>query len=293
MEKVGGKGLARVATWTESHEARYREVYDSSAFKVPLISEIQEMLRYRFLIWNMVTRDLKVRYKRSVLGFVWVILNPLLQSLVLYLVFSQVFRFGVQHFVTYLLGGMLAWGLFSQGTVAAMNNLKGNAPILHKLYVPPSVFVVSAIGSALINLLFSLLPYLVIAVINGCTPALSWLYIVVPMLEITVFSLGMGLIVSALYAFFHDTAEIYAVLLQAFYYLTPIFYSVKVLPPFLKAFEAYNPMNLFISEFRDTIISGTIPTFAQFAASLLMSLGVLIVGWTIFTRVEKAFVYHI
>ena len=282
-----------VAAISQAPRARPVPVYDSGAFRIPLLAEIAELGRYRFLIWNMVVRDLRIRYKRSVLGFIWVTLNPLLQMAVLYIVFSQIFRFGIQHFAVYLLGGILVWGLFGQGSNAAMAQLVSNASILRKLYVPPSAFVVSAVGSALLNLIFSLAPFIFLALLNGIYPTASWAYAIVPILQVMVFTAGIGLIISAMYVFFRDISEIYQVLISAYYYATPIFYSIKVLPPPMRAFERFNPMYLYISSFRDAIMNNTVPGLGEIATSSLMALGFLIIGWVVFTRVEKRFVYHL
>ena len=101
-------------------------VYDSKAFRLPVIDEFRELVRYRFLVWNLITRDLKVRYKRSVLGFVWVMLNPLLTMAVLTIVFSEIFRFNIPHYPSYVLTGTLIWTLYAQGSNAAMSSLQGS-----------------------------------------------------------------------------------------------------------------------------------------------------------------------
>ncbi|HEY7833402.1 MAG TPA: ABC transporter permease [Ktedonobacterales bacterium] len=282
-----------MAVVSRAPNARSAPIYDSGAFRIPVFSELAELARYRYLIWNMVVRDLRIRYKRSVLGFVWVTLNPLLQMGVLYIVFSQIFRFGVQHFAVYLLGGILIWGLFGQGSSAAMVELVNNAAVLRKLYVPPSTFVTAAIGSALLNLIFSLAPFVLLAALGGIYPSLAWLYTIVPIIQVTIFTFGVGLIVSALYVFFRDISEIYQVLVNAYYYATPIFYPLSVLPEPMRSWERYNPMYLYISSFRDAVMSGIVPPLGQIVASSLLAVGVLIIGWVIFTRVENRFVYHL
>ncbi len=278
---------------SNSFKTKLAPVYDSSAFKLPLIYEFQELLRYRFLLWNLIVKDLKVRYKRSSIGFLWVMLNPLLTMVVLTIVFSQVFtRFSIDHYPVYLLGGTLVWNLYAQGTNASMASLQGNGVILRKLYVPPSVFVASAIGSALVNFAFALLPFLVLAVIDGVPPAISWLFLFVPALLATLFSFGIGLIVSALVVFFTDTFEIYQVLVTAYYFLTPIFYPATILPEPLKTIEQYNPMNLFIALFRLAVIQATFPGWNLLLPALAIAVGVLFAGWVVFTRVEGKFVYQ-
>ncbi|HEY6284182.1 MAG TPA: ABC transporter permease, partial [Ktedonobacteraceae bacterium] len=207
------------------------------------------------------------------------------------LVFSEVFRFNVNHYSVYLLAGTLIWNLYSQGTNASMSSLQGNGIILRKLYVPPSVFVASAIGSALVNFGFALAPFLFLALLNGLLPSVSWLFLVVPTLFAAMFSLGIGLIVAALVAFFTDTFEIYQVLLTAYYFLTPIFYPTSTLPEPLRSLENYNPMYLFVAIFRDAV-QGTLPGLRLLLSATAISVGVLLVGWVIFTRVEDKFVYQ-
>ncbi|MBA2284633.1 MAG: ABC transporter permease [Ktedonobacteraceae bacterium] len=277
---------------TPTVKTRSQPIYDSSLARGSLLYAFTELMRYRFLLWSLIVKDLKVRYKRSSLGLVWVMLHPLLTMTVLAVVFSQVFQYNIKHFTVYLLSGTLLWNLYAQGTAASMANLQGNGPILRKLYVPPSVFVASAIGSALVNFVFTLVPLLLLTLADGILPAWSWLFLIVPALLATLFSLGLGLIVASLVVFFTDTYEIYQVIVMAYYFLTPIFYPANILPQPLRALELYNPMYLFIASFRTVLIQGTLPSPNQVLPALAISLGVLFLGWSIFTRVEATFVYH-
>lgn len=267
-------------------------VYDSSAFKVPLVYEFQELLKYRFLVWNLILRDLKVRYKRSSIGFIWVMLNPLLTMGVLAVVFSHLFRFTVPHYTVYLLTGILLWNLYAQGSVAAMTNLQQNGQILRKLYVPPSVFVASSIGSAGVNFLFALVPYLVLALINGLTPSLSWLFLIVPVVFAILFTFGVALIVGALVVFFSDTYEIYQVLVNIYYFLTPVMYPIDILPEPIRTIAHFNPMYLFLDTFRYAVLVGAFPTWHEVLWAALAALVVLVTGWFLFTRLEDKFVYY-
>ena len=273
--------------------ARPMPVYDSGSFKIPLVHELRELVRYRFLIWNLVVRDLKVRYKRSFLGFVWVMLSPFLQMIVIYAVFSQLFKSTISHFAVYLLAGILMYNMFAQGTSAAMSNLQGNAATLRKLYVPPSVFVASAIGSALVNFVFALGPLVLLAFVNGVLPTASWPLVLVPIVLTTMISLGVGLIVGALFVFFHDIFEIYQVLVNVYYFLTPIMYPLKTLPQPLRGWEIYNPMYLYLTMFRNAILGSALLPLPQMLSGVGLAAGTLLLGWIIFTRVEGKFVYHI
>jgi len=285
-------GRAALVNQARGMRAKALPIYDSSALRIPLLYELQELVRYRFLLWNLIVKDLKVRYKRSSIGFIWVMLNPLLTMAVLTLVFSEVFRFNLDHYAAQLLGGTLVWNLYAQGTNASMASLQGNGIILRKLYVPPSVFVASAIGSALVNFVFALAPFLLVTLYNGVSPSFTWLFMIVPAVLATLFSFGLGLIVAALVAFFNDIFEIYQVLLSAYYFLTPIFYPLSSLPEPLRSMEQYNPMYLFIDMFRAAVIHDTLPGLRELLVAAAIALGTLLVGWVIFTRVEGKFVYQ-
>jgi ABC-2 type transport system permease protein len=265
-------------------------VYDSDAVRLQSAFELKELWRYRFLIGNLIARDLKVRYKRSALGFIWVMLNPLLMMGVMTIVFSSIFRFAIPHYSAYLLGGILVWNLFSQGSVATMSSLQSNGRILQKMYVPPSAFVASAVGSALVNLAFALIPFFGLAILVGVTPSPTWAFVVVPIVETTLFTFGVGLITAALYVFFHDIYEIYSVFLTALMYLTPIFYPVSKLPIWVQNVEKFNPMFQFINTFRNPVlIPGYVPPLHILLPGAIMSLLAFAIGWLVFTQLEGRF----
>jgi ABC-type polysaccharide/polyol phosphate export permease len=268
-------------------------VYDSGAIRFRGLFEIKEFFRYRFLVLNLVSRDLKVRYKRSVLGFVWVMLSPLLTMGVLVIVFSSIFRFNVPHYAAYLLVGLLLWSVFAQGTVAAMSNLVGNGSVLRRMYVPPSVFVASAIGSALVNLIFSLVPFAILAYLTGVEPSLWWLFLVVPCFLVTLFAFGVGLVLSSMAVYFTDTVEIWTVLLSVYFYLTPVIYPATTLGPIVFALEQYNPMYLFLNIARTVVIYGAPPALDQLAWATGFAVVACLIGWFVFTRLESRFAYHL
>lgn len=279
--------------------------YDSARAQLQAVVETHELWRYRSLVRNLVSRDLKVRYKRSALGFLWVTLNPLLTTIVLSIAFSFLFGKSQPNYPVFVLGGLLIWNLFAQGSVAAMSNLIGNGSTLRRMYIPPSVFVVSAVGSALVNLVFTLVPFFLIALALRAPLSLTWLYFVVPVVQVVLFTLGVGLIVSSLAVFFNDVYEMYMVLLTAFNYLTPVFYPVSILPPFLRQYEFYNPMYLYVSAAQKAIVGTTtfvngvrislppsIPDLKTQLVSWATALLALTIGWLLFTRTEGKFAYH-
>lgn len=266
--------------------------YDSASLRVPFVHELTELGRYRFLLWNLVQRDLKVRYKRSVLGFIWAMVNPLLTMLVLLAVFTNLFRFDVEHYPIYILSGLLLWGLFARGTTIAMRSVIDNGGIRNKIYVPASVFVAAAVGSALVNLLFALIPLLALAVITGLRPNPAWFYLPVPILQTALLTFGIGVLIAALAVFFADMLDIYEVLLGAFFYLTPIIYPVTILPEPLLSLERFNLLYAFIAGFRSPLLYGRLPDLGVVLVTTLAALLVTIAGWSLFTRLLDQFAYR-
>ena len=267
-------------------------VYDSASLRVPFIHELSELARYRFLLWNLVLRDLKVRYKRSVLGLLWAMVNPLLTMAVLLVVFTRLFRFDVEHYPIYILSGLLLWTLLARGTTVAMRSVIDNAGVRNKIYVPASVFVAAAIGSAFVNLLFALVPLLALAILTGVPPSLAWFYLPVPIFQTTLLAFGVGVLIAALSVFFADMLDIYDVLLQAFFYLTPIIYPVSILPEQLVKLERFNLVFSFIDDFRTPLLLGRIPDLGGVLLTTAAALAVTVVGWTLFTRLLDQFAYR-
>jgi ABC-2 type transport system permease protein len=281
--------MNHVAARGSGSEAR---TYDSAALRVPFIHELIELRRYRYLLWNLILRDLRVRYKRSVLGFFWAMVNPLLTMAVLVAVFSGLFRFDVEHYPIYILAGLLLWNLFARGTSMAMRSVIDNGIIRSKIYVPASVFVAAAIGSALVNLLFALVPLLILALLTGVEPNIAWLYLPVPIVQTTLLAFGVGVLIAALAVFFADMLDIYEVLLGALFYLTPIIYPVTVLPEPLQSLERFNLVYAFIVGFRSPLLYGRVPELETVVLTTLAALAITAIGWTVFTRSLDEFAYR-
>jgi len=273
----------------EGDEAK--PIYDSAVPRVPFVHELRELHRYRFLLWNLIARDLRVRYKRSALGFVWAMINPLLTMAVMVVVFLNIFRFNVENYPIYLLSGILLWRLFSSGTSVAMNSVLNNASISKKIYVPSSVFVAASIGSALVNFLFATVPLLALALLAGVRPQVTWLYLPIPVLQTSLFAFGVGLLVAALAVFFADMLDIYEVFVNAYFYLTPIIYPVSILPPILITAEQFNPMHHFIDGFRSALVDGLWPDPWTVIGASLAAIAMTAIGWSIFTRLSDRFAY--
>ncbi len=267
--------------------------YDSARARLRMIEDAMEIARYRDLVASLVQRDLTVRYKRSVLGFLWTMLNPLLMMLVMTVVFSTFFRFPVEHYAIYLLSGVLLWNLFSQSTSQAVQNLVWGGSLVQRIYVPKAAFVVSAIFVGLVNLALALIPLALIMLILGHPFSPALLFLPVPILLVAVFALGVGLLVSALAVFFVDVADIYQVILSIFMYLTPIFYPLSIVPERYQFLIRLNPLYYFVEAFRSPIYEGRIPSLELLTPAALLAAGMFLVGWFFFTRKSDEFAYRV
>jgi ABC-type polysaccharide/polyol phosphate export permease len=268
-------------------------IYDTAQVGPPWWTEAIELWRYRDLIAQLATRDIKVRYKRSVLGIAWTLLNPFLMMVVYTVAFRHLFGINSPGYPVFLLSGTLAWGYFSQTTVVAMYQLLGGGSLLTRIYVPRTVFAASATIAGLVNLLLSLVPLAIVMVASDVplTVALVWLPLAILLLAI--FTLGVALIVSSLAIRFHDVADIYQVLLQAWFFWTPIIYPPSLIPGDQTWRLMSNPMAHLITLFRVPIFEGQPPDAATVIGASGLALLTLIVGWLLFTSRADELAYRL
>jgi ABC-type polysaccharide/polyol phosphate export permease len=268
-------------------------VYDTARTGPAWWTEAVELWRYRDLIAQMAARDIKVRYKRSVLGIAWTLLNPLLMMLVYTMAFRHLFVADSPGYPVFLLSGITAWGFFSQSTVVGMYQLLGGGSLLTRIYVPRTVFAVSAIISGLVNLVLSLGPLVVVMLATDVpvTIALAWLPVSVVLLA--AFTLGVTLMISSLVIRFHDVVDIYQVLLQAWFFWTPVIYPPDFIPGDQTWRLMSNPMAHMIALFRDPIYEGRSPDSATLIAASLVALVTLVVGWLLFTSRTDELAYRL
>ncbi len=268
-------------------------MYDSATRRLAPIDELMSAVRYRDLIGQLIARDIRTRYKRSILGVAWTMVNPLVTMVVLTIVFGQIFRIEVGNYPAYLLSGVLVWNFFSQSTTAALHQLMWGGALFHRVYVPRTIFTVAAIGTGVVNLLLALVPLAVIVALTGglFTPALLWLVVVVPLLAM--FALGIALLVSTLSISFPDVIEMYAVVLNAWFFLTPVMYPVTIVPDQYLPLVMANPMFYLVSSFRIPIHDGLTPDPAVMGAAVLAATVSLLIGWIAFTSRADRIAYRI
>lgn len=224
-------------------------------------TQLENLKRFRHLLLLMIKRDFITRYRRSVLGVIWSILNPLLTMFVMTMVFSMLFREmgSIENFPVYFLSGQLIFNFFSESTTLAMTSIIGSAGTIKKVYVPRYIFPVSKVLSSLVNLGFSFIAFLIVFIFTGESFVWTMLLIPIPIIFLLVFSLGVGMLLSAMAVFFRDITYIYGIGLILIMFLSAIMYPVDILPPRVYHLIHLNPLFHFITYFRLLAMDGVIP----------------------------------
>jgi ABC-type polysaccharide/polyol phosphate export permease len=267
--------------------------YDSAAHRPSPLGELVELFRYRDLVRIMVANILKTRYKRSALGVVWTLLNPLLNMAVLTLAFSTLFRYSLPHYPVYVLSGLIFWNFFTQTTLYAINTLVWGGGLLKRVYIPRTIFSVASVGNGLVNLGLSLIPLVIIMLILGHPMYGAWWLVPLAVLLAAMFALGVALFLSTVAVYFTDVVEMYQVLLQAAFFLTPVMYPKEIVPARLARLMALNPLFNLLEMFRTPIYQGWIPGPHTILAAVLSAVAVLLIGWWIFARKADDFAYRL
>ncbi|MBV9762712.1 MAG: ABC transporter permease [Acidobacteriaceae bacterium] len=254
---------------------------------------VRETYRYRELIWALAMKELKIRYKRSVLGFLWALLNPMLLMLVLSVVFSTIMKINIPHYAIFLLSVLLPWTFFSQSLSYAVESIVGNADLIKKVRVAKLVFPVAAVASNMINLLLSIIPLALIVVLMGHPFHLTWIYLPVPLLALTIFTLGATFFFAAANVYYRDVAHILQIVLQAWFYITPIIYSIDFFPEKYRWIFKLNPIQFVLNGFRLSVYYGLLPTPESIFASFLCAFIALFIGFAVFRRHQNDFVFYV
>lgn len=249
--------------------------------------------KYRFLIRQLVARDFRTKYKRSILGMFWSFLNPLLMMLVQYFVFSTIFKSDVPNFAAYLIIGTVMFNFFNEACGMALGSIVGNASLITKVYMPKYIYPLTRVMSSMVNLAISLIPLLIVCVITGVEFHRSALLAFFFLICLTVFCLGLGLLLSAAMVFFRDTQFLWGVLSMMWMYATPIFYPETILPEKFKFILQVNPLYHFLKNTRLCILSGISPEPVVYVQCLLLALGALLIGALVFRKAQDRFVLYL
>jgi ABC-2 type transport system permease protein len=249
--------------------------------------------RYFDLLHNLVSRAIKQRYKRSVLGFAWTMLNPLLTMVILTVVFSAVFGPIVPNYPLFVIIGLLAWNLFSLGSAQGLASVVDSGALIRKVAVPKEMFPLAAVAANLVNFLFSLVPLALVMLIMRVHVTRAIVWVPLGILLIAVFTLGVALALTTLNVFFRDVRYFYEAALLAWFYGTPIFYPMDVVSPRARAILQWNPMYVLVDVFRTPIYAGIPPAPEMVVTAAVEALATVVFGWWIFRRYQARFVDYI
>lgn len=248
---------------------------------------------YTHLLQNLIVRDLKVKYRRSVLGFLWSILNPLLMMLVITAVFQNIFRIKIENYPIYYLTGSLIFNFMSEATSLAMVSVLSSAPLIKKVYIPKYIFPLEKCLFAFVNMLFSSVAVIIMFFVLHFKLTWTALLFFVPMLFTLIFSIGLGLILSAADVFFRDIGHLYSVWITAWMYLTPVIYPMETVNNGMKNVMRFNPMFYFVGYFRQVVMYNNIPNLNYNLICIGFSFGFLLLGLLIFKLKQDKFILYI
>lgn len=254
---------------------------------------IQNYMKFQPLLKELVARDIKIKYRRSVLGVFWTLLNPLCMMTVLSVVYSNLFKFSVDNFPLYLLTGQVVFNFFSESTTSAMGAIIGNAALIKKVYMPKYLFVVSRIVSSVINLGASFCALIVVMAVTRSELYWTVLFSWFPLIFLIVFSVGVGLLLSALTVKFRDIMHLYSVFITALMYLTPVIYPMNILPGWLAKIVMLNPITNMVTMFRDTIMYGAFPDMINIIVATIEAVIMLVIGMYVFYKNQDEFILNI
>ena len=253
----------------------------------------KKIKKYQFLFEELVKRDFMQKYKRTALGMAWSIMSPLLQLAVLWVVFSNFFGTGMEHYITYLFAGNLLFNYYREATTGGMNALLGNAHIFTKVNVPKYMFLLSKNVSAIINFALSLIIFFVFAFFDGVVFQWKFILLVYPIACLTLLNVGVGLILSAMFVFFRDIGYLYDVFTMLLMYMSAIFYDVESFPEEFQRLFLLNPVYCCIKYVRVIVVEGNIPSLQFHFLCLFYALLFLIIGGIIYKKKNHQFLYYV
>ena len=258
-----------------------------------LYSFFKEIYLYREYLRQSILRDLRNRYRRSLLGYFWSMLHPLGIMLILTLVFSNIMRMEGKDYAVFLLSGMIVWNCFNHTIQSSLGILRANQQLFNQINIPKYIFIISVIGSSTVNLILSIVPLVIISVFFQGKINSTILLFPIALIPLLMITTGISLFVSTLGVFFHDTNHLTEIGMQALYFLTPVLYKREMLPVALQKFLPLNPLVYVVEIFRDIFYYGTLPNLAIYFASFLFGLCLLFFGIYVFTKSQDKFLYFL
>ena len=255
----------------------------------------KDLWRYRYLLQNLISRDFKLKYRRSVLGVAWSVLNPLMMCLVMWAVFSSIFNTrgdGIEDFAVFLLIGQLLFNFFRESTTMAMESVLKNAPLLRKVYIPKYIFPLEKCCFGLVNCLFSFVALVLVMIFTGTGVEWTFILFLYPIITLFFFSLGVGLILATTYVFFRDVMHMWEVFCTALMYGSAIFYDPAQMGVWMQRLIQLNPLYWYITAFRSCVLWGQGLSPTMLAVCGGWALVMLAAGLWIFKKSQDRFVLY-
>lgn len=261
--------------------------------KTPAVEMVHIFDKYNFLLKQLVARDFKNKYRRSYLGVLWSLLNPLLMMVIVSAVFSFVFRYSIEHFQVYLILGQVTFNVFSEATQIALTTIVGSSDLIKKVYLPKYIFPLSKTMFSFVNFAISFIAVVGVLIFYKIPFNTSMLYLPLLILFLFMFSYGVGLLLSAMMVFLRDIQHLYGIVIMAWSYLTPIFYPVDSLAPFMQKIMNFNPMYHYLTYMRTIMMYGTAPSVQETIICFGMGLAAMIIGSHYFFKKQNRFILYI
>lgn len=258
------------------------------------IDRINIFFKYKDLIKQLVLRDLKLKYRRSFLGYAWSVLNPLFTMIVMAIVFSHMFQRNIENYPVYLFTGQVLFNYMNISTNQALHSIEGSADLLKKTYIPKYIFPFSRITSGLVDMIFSLAALILVMIATGQRFSVYNLLFPFVLLQLYIFCLGLGLFLAQANVFFRDVQYIYHTVITAWLYLTPLFYPIDALPSQVQWIVKHlNPMYFYIGQFRDLVYSNLMPGPVIMIAGCAAAVIMLTIGIVSFIKNQDKFILYI
>jgi len=265
---------------------------------LPLFKEIKDVIKWHELLWQMVGREVKTRYKQSILGYFWVILNPLAQMIVMSFAFSIILRIptnaaGNIPYSIFLFVALLPWNLFSNSLSSATASLVGSSSLITKVYFPRTILVLSTILAKIVDFLFASIILIIYMIIYQVPININILWIIPIFIIQQIFTIGLSLFFAAANLLYRDIQYLLTLILLLWMYITPVIYPADLVPEKYRIVFQLNPMAVIVNAYRQTILGGGAPNYSSLLIACLLSIFVLLLGLSYFKSREKIFADNI
>lgn len=254
---------------------------------------LEKIKKYQFLFEELVKRDFKKKYKRTILGMLWSVLSPLLMLCIMATIFGHFFSRDIPHYISYLFSGLIVFNYYAESTNEGMNALMSNSQIFTKINVPKYLFLFSKNVSALINFGIILVIYFTFITLDGIVFTINFLFLLFPIACLVFINVGIGLILSALYIFFRDIQYLYSLFIRVIMYCSAIFYSIDILPQHLQMLFYCNPVFVCITYFRSIVLHNTVPDLWLHLLLAGYAIVLFCIGCWVYKKYNYKFLYYV